>query len=83
MGFLCHHRVQYLILDEAHVMRNPNSKVAQAVKSLPSRRRLLLTGTPIHNQVLVGSSCHDPSIMFLSDPCGLVACRTFGLSSTS
>eukprot|EP00762_Andalucia_godoyi_P000665 ANDGO_05312.mRNA.1 putative helicase mot1 len=41
----------YLVLDEGHILRNPKSKMAQAVRSLSmkARHRLILTGTPIHN----------------------------------
>jgi hypothetical protein len=40
-----------VILDEAHLIRNPETALAQAVFSLSSNRRLALTGTPIQNQV--------------------------------
>eukprot|EP00741_Cyanophora_paradoxa_P007349 tig00001107_g7109.t1 len=39
----------YLVLDEGHVIKNPKSKVARAVKGLPAAHRLLLSGTPIQN----------------------------------
>eukprot|EP00611_Tribonema_gayanum_P018559 TRINITY_DN3169_c0_g2_i14.p1 TRINITY_DN3169_c0_g2~~TRINITY_DN3169_c0_g2_i14.p1 ORF type:complete len:1368 (-),score=477.76 TRINITY_DN3169_c0_g2_i14:72-3959(-) len=44
-------RWSYLILDEAHLLRNPNSAVAGAVRALRSDHRLALTGTPIQNTV--------------------------------
>ncbi|KAG5186930.1 SNF2 family N-terminal domain-containing protein [Tribonema minus] len=44
-------RWSYLILDEAHLLRNPNSAVAGAVRALHSDHRLALTGTPIQNTV--------------------------------
>ncbi|KAB8233932.1 DEAD/DEAH box helicase [Aspergillus alliaceus] len=38
-----------VILDEAHKVRNRNSKIFQAVRVLHSQRRWCLTGTPIQN----------------------------------
>jgi SNF2 family DNA or RNA helicase len=40
-----------LILDEAHVIRNPATVTAQRVFSLRSQSRLALTGTPVQNHV--------------------------------
>ncbi|KAJ1396712.1 SNF2 family N-terminal domain-containing protein [Ochromonadaceae sp. CCMP2298] len=40
-----------LILDEAHVIRNPATLTAQRVFSLRSQSRLALTGTPVQNHV--------------------------------
>ena len=40
---------EYIILDEAQFIKNPKTKNAQSVKSLKSRHRLALTGTPIEN----------------------------------
>lgn len=42
-----------IILDEAHLIRNPKSNVAQAIFSLKSWNRLALTGTPIQNKVYI------------------------------
>ena len=42
----------YIILDESQVIKNPDSGVAQSVKKLKSRRRLILTGTPIENSTM-------------------------------
>lgn len=41
----------YLILDEAQAIKNPRTKTAQSVKSLQSRHRLALSGTPIENRL--------------------------------
>jgi superfamily II DNA or RNA helicase len=38
-----------VIIDEAQRIKNPKSKTAQAVKTLKSRRRWALTGTPLEN----------------------------------
>jgi hypothetical protein len=45
-----------IILDEAHLIRNPETALAQAVFRLFSNRRLALTGTPVQNQVAIFSS---------------------------
>ena len=42
----------YVVLDEGHLIKNPKAKISQAVKRLPSNHRLILTGTPIQNNVL-------------------------------
>jgi len=40
-----------VILDEAQAIKNPGAKQTQAVKSLSSRWRLALTGTPVENRL--------------------------------
>ncbi|PHH70892.1 hypothetical protein CDD80_5670 [Ophiocordyceps camponoti-rufipedis] len=42
----------YMVLDEGHLIKNPKAKITQAVKRLASNHRLMLTGTPIQNNVL-------------------------------
>ncbi|KAJ5070905.1 b-tfiid tata-box-binding protein-associated factor 1 [Anaeramoeba ignava] len=42
----------YLILDEGHIIRNPTTKISQAVKSIKAQHRLILSGTPIQNNVI-------------------------------
>ncbi|CAM9956577.1 unnamed protein product, partial [Sphacelaria rigidula] len=42
----------YLVLDEAHLLRNPSTRVAKAARELRSSHRVGLTGTPIQNSVL-------------------------------
>jgi SNF2 family DNA or RNA helicase len=39
----------YIILDESQVIKNPTSNIAVAVGKLKSKRRLILTGTPVEN----------------------------------
>ncbi|KAI9852363.1 MAG: TATA-binding protein-associated factor mot1 [Thelocarpon superellum] len=42
----------YCVLDEGHLIKNPRAKVTLAVKRLLSNHRLILSGTPIQNNVL-------------------------------
>ena len=42
----------YCILDEGHIIKNGKSKLAKAVKSIKANHRLILSGTPIQNNVL-------------------------------
>ncbi len=46
-------RVQYhyLILDEAQTVKNPRAKAARIVRTLNTRHRLCLTGTPLENHL--------------------------------
>jgi TATA-binding protein-associated factor len=42
----------YCVLDEGHLIKNSKSKTSQAVKQFSSNHRLILSGTPIQNNVL-------------------------------
>ncbi|MEM6630504.1 MAG: DEAD/DEAH box helicase [Bacteroidota bacterium] len=42
----------YIILDESQMIKNPESKTAQAIRKLVAKHRLSLTGTPIENTVM-------------------------------
>ncbi len=42
----------YLVLDEAHIIKNSMTKTYQAIKKINSERRIILTGTPIQNNVM-------------------------------
>ncbi|KAF2744894.1 hypothetical protein M011DRAFT_470196 [Sporormia fimetaria CBS 119925] len=42
----------YCVLDEGHLIKNSKSKVSQCVKNFQSNHRLILSGTPIQNNVL-------------------------------
>ncbi|KAL2003529.1 hypothetical protein VTN02DRAFT_3514 [Thermoascus thermophilus] len=45
------HRIKFrrIILDEGHVIKNPESKVSIAVRALVGRYKWILSGTPLHN----------------------------------
>jgi len=45
------HAWNYIILDEAQAIKNPGTKQAKAIKSLTSRNRIIMTGTPIENRL--------------------------------
>ncbi|KAF8636633.1 hypothetical protein AX17_003442 [Amanita inopinata Kibby_2008] len=42
----------YCILDEGHVIKNAKTKLTKAVKCIHAQHRLILSGTPIQNNVL-------------------------------
>jgi len=42
----------YIILDESQAIKNPQSNITKAVMALKSRRKLILTGTPVENSTL-------------------------------
>ena len=42
----------YVVLDESQAIKNPDSLISMEVRKLRSRRRLILTGTPIENSTL-------------------------------
>ncbi|KAJ8270339.1 hypothetical protein GJAV_G00113220 [Gymnothorax javanicus] len=47
------HEVKWLrvVLDEGHIVRNPNAQQSKAVLSLAAERRWILSGTPIQNSL--------------------------------
>ena len=40
-----------LILDEAQAIKNPATKQTRAIKQIPSRQRIIMTGTPVENRL--------------------------------
>ncbi|XP_048324850.2 TATA-binding protein-associated factor BTAF1 isoform X2 [Ziziphus jujuba] len=42
----------YCILDEGHIIKNAKSKITLAVKQLKAQHRLILSGTPIQNNIM-------------------------------
>jgi SNF2 family DNA or RNA helicase len=41
-----------IVFDEAHKLKNSEAKIVSLTRSLPSERRLLMTGTPLMNNVM-------------------------------
>lgn len=42
--------VDTLIVDEAHRLRDPGTKAQQAIKQIPAKKRVLLTGSSLYNR---------------------------------
>ena len=42
---------EYIVIDEAHRIKNVDSILSQIVRSFSSRGRLLITGTPLQNNL--------------------------------
>ena len=42
----------YLVLDEAHIIKNPKTKMYQTINKISAEKRIILTGTPIQNNVM-------------------------------
>ncbi|MEW5318821.1 MAG: hypothetical protein WDW38_010008 [Sanguina aurantia] len=42
----------YMVLDEGHIITNSQAKTTLSVKRVPAKHRLLLSGTPIQNNVM-------------------------------
>lgn len=42
---------KYLIVDEGHRIKNLNCRLVQELKRLPTDNKLLLTGTPLQNNL--------------------------------
>lgn len=49
--FLTDYQWHYVVLDEGHQVKNPDSKTTQAIKLLRTAHRIVLTGTPIQNNL--------------------------------
>jgi TATA-binding protein-associated factor len=48
---LCNQQWNYCILDEGHLIKSSKSKLSKAIKQIKASHRLILTGTPIQNNV--------------------------------
>ncbi|WP_457574906.1 SNF2-related protein [Desulfolithobacter sp.] len=48
------HQVSWggLIVDEAHNIKNPDTRQSRAIRSIPARFRIALTGTPVENSLM-------------------------------
>lgn len=49
---LADHSFNYCVLDEGHIIKNSASKLTKSVKKISAEHRLILSGTPIQNNVL-------------------------------
>ncbi|CCF58239.1 hypothetical protein KAFR_0E00850 [Kazachstania africana CBS 2517] len=52
LNVLVKYDYNYCVLDEGHIIKNAQSKLAKAVKQIHANHRLILTGTPIQNNVV-------------------------------
>ena len=51
MNNLLKYKWEYIIVDEAHKLKNEDSQISKRLRQLDSRYRLLLTGTPLQNNL--------------------------------
>eukprot|EP00474_Spongospora_subterranea_P005158 CRZ05616.1 hypothetical protein [Spongospora subterranea] len=51
LSYLSSVRWNYCVLDEGHIIKNPKSKLTEAIKLVRANHRLVLSGTPIQNVV--------------------------------
>jgi len=90
IDILLPHSWNYCVLDEGHLIKNPRAKTSVAVKRLASNHRLILSGTPIQNNVLELWSLFDflmPGFLgtekvFLDRFAKPIAASRFGKSSS-
>ncbi|GMG55881.1 unnamed protein product [Ambrosiozyma monospora] len=52
LQYVSAHDYNYCVLDEGHIIKNANTKLTKAVKKVNAEHRLILSGTPIQNNVL-------------------------------
>jgi len=56
---LCVHSGPDLIIcDEGHVLKNDSTGLSKATNQMKSRRRIVLTGTPLQNNLIECKCCH-------------------------
>lgn len=51
-GWFTHRMFAYVVVDEAHRIKNDQSLASQALRRIPCFNKLLLTGTPIQNNLI-------------------------------
>lgn len=59
ISFLSSICFNYCVLDEGHMIKNPNSKVTKCVKQLQAIHRLVMTGTPIQVNCFIENNCQN------------------------
>ncbi|XP_074027518.1 histone acetyltransferase 1 isoform X2 [Leptinotarsa decemlineata] len=52
IAFFSNIKWNYIILDEGHIIKNGKTRTSMAIKALVANHRLILSGTPIQNNVL-------------------------------
>lgn len=52
IDYLKNYTFHYVILDESQYVKNPNSKIYDAISEIQAQHRLVLTGTPIENSLV-------------------------------
>lgn len=52
ISFFSNLKWNYIILDEGHIIKNGKTRTSIAIKTLTANHRLILSGTPIQNNVL-------------------------------
>ena len=52
IDFLKNYPFHYVILDESQYVKNPNSKIYEAIHEIQAQHKLVLTGTPIENSLV-------------------------------
>lgn len=70
-------RWQYMVLDEAQAVKNAGTQRWTNLLSLKSRNRLLLTGTPIQNNM----GGESPVVSFKGGVAHLIVDRTLGVAA--
>lgn len=51
LNYLRRYTFEITILDEAHRIKNPKSCFTKDIHRIKTKRKLLMTGTPIHNNI--------------------------------
>ena len=51
LSFLKKYEWECVIVDEGHAVKNDQSELSQALVALPTHHRVILTGTPLQNNI--------------------------------
>jgi ATP-dependent DNA helicase len=49
--FLASYKWKYIVVDEGHRLKNANCRLLRELRTIPTANKLLLTGTPLHNNL--------------------------------